>query len=185
MEPLEIAKRLQEKFPEDVREIKQYSDQVSVIVKRDNIRALAGFLKSDPSLDMDLLRDLCGADYFEKKTPRFEVVYHFYSIRFRHLLRIRAEISEDDPAIDSLVPLYAGANWHERECFDLFGVRFNDHPDLRRILLPDDWEGHPLRKDYPTKGYEGEQDWQRFQNLLKTAKANEKYGWYANRGDNE
>ncbi|MGO9611986.1 MAG: NADH-quinone oxidoreductase subunit C [Dissulfurispiraceae bacterium] len=178
MESLEIAKLLQEKFPEQVNEIREFAGQVSVITKKDKILDIVKYLKSDPDLHMDYLRDLCGVDYLGKKPLRFEVVYHFFSIKFRHLLRIRAEVPEEDPTIDSLVPLYAGANWHERECFDMFGITFNAHPDLRRILLPEDWEGHPLRKDYPLRGYEQEGEWKRFADLLEKVKEIRKHEWY-------
>jgi NADH-quinone oxidoreductase subunit C len=85
--------------------------------------------------------------------PRFEVIYHLVSIPRRDRLRLKVRLSSDDPVVDSVVPVWPGANWLEREVFDLFGIRFNEHPDLRRILMPEDWEGYPLRKDYPVEGY--------------------------------
>ena len=85
--------------------------------------------------------------------PRFELNYHLLSIPNRQTLRLRVWVAGPDPVVDSLTPVYPTANWHEREIFDLFGVRFDGHPDLRRILLPDDWEGYPLRKDYPVEGF--------------------------------
>jgi NADH-quinone oxidoreductase subunit C len=83
---------------------------------------------------------------------RLEVVYNLYSIQFRHSIRIRAQVPENDATIDTVTTLWTGADWHERECWDLMGISFNGHPDMRRILLPDDWVGHPLRKEYPLKG---------------------------------
>lgn len=177
MEPLEIAGKVKEKFPEDVRGIKEFRGQVSAVVNCSGILGIAAFLKNDPSLSMDLLRDLCGVDYKGKKPLRFEVVYQFYSLKHRHFFRIRAEVPEEDPSIDSIQPLYLGADWHERECFDLFGISFRGHPDLRRILMPEDWEGHPLRKDYPIKGPDGEGEWKRFADLLLKADENWKYEW--------
>jgi len=85
--------------------------------------------------------------------PRFELNYHLVSIPRREKVRLRVWLGGNDPVVDSLVPVWPGANWLEREIFDLFGIRFAGHPDLRRILLPDDWEGHPLRRDYPVEGY--------------------------------
>ena len=85
--------------------------------------------------------------------PRYELNYHLVSIPLRQKVRIRVRLSGHDPVVDSLVPVWLGANWLEREIFDLFGIQFTDHPDLRRILLPDDWEGYPLRKDFPVEGY--------------------------------
>ena len=85
--------------------------------------------------------------------PRFELNYHLVSIPNRTKIRLRTRVSGADPVVDSLVPVWPGAGWLEREIYDLMGIRFNGHPDLRRILLPDDWEGHPLRRDYPTEGF--------------------------------
>ncbi|MGE5239492.1 MAG: NADH-quinone oxidoreductase subunit C [Chloroflexota bacterium] len=177
MEPLEIAKRLQEKFSDEVKEVKEYGGQASVIMKKERVRDVVAYLKTEPELQMDLLRDLCGVDYFEKKTPRFEVVYHLYSVALRHLIRLRVEVPEDDSAIDSIVPLHIGADWHERECYDMFGISFNGHPDLRRILLPDDWEGHPLRKDYPLRGPSEEHEWLRFKHVVEKSKDCKQYEW--------
>ncbi len=178
MEPLQIAQRLKDNFPEEVKEIKEFRGQVSVIVRRSRITDIIRYLKEDPEIQMDYLRDLCGVDYLGRKTPRFEVVYHLYSIKYRHMIRIRAEVPEEDPVIDTIVPIYRGADWHERECFDMFGIRFNGHPDLRRILLPEDWEGYPLRKDYPLKGPEFENDWKGFREVVELAEQNRKYDWY-------
>ncbi len=85
--------------------------------------------------------------------PRFEVVYHLHSVENNLRLRLKCRLGGDTPSIDSVTGVWPGANWYEREVFDLFGIGFHNHPDLRRIMMPDDWEGHPLRKDYPTHGY--------------------------------
>lgn len=178
MEPLEIGKRLQQRFPDEVREVKEFGGQVSVVVKKERVLDILGCLKNEADLHMDLLRDLCGVDYFEKKTPRFEVVYQLYSITHRHFLRVRAEVPQEDPTIDSVVPLYVGANWHERECYDMFGISFNGHPDLRRILLPEDWEGYPLRKDYPLRGPSEEEEWPRFKHVVEVSKDCKRFAWH-------
>jgi len=104
------------------------------------------FLRDE--VDFDMLVDLTAVDYLGCE-PRFEVVYHLYATGPNQRLRIKAGVAEEAPEIASLVPLYASANWMEREVFDLYGIRFHGHPDLRRILLYDEFEGHPLRKDYP------------------------------------
>jgi len=88
-------------------------------------------------------------DYLDKRTPRFEVVYHLYSLSKNHRLRVKIPVAGEDPVVDSLTPLWKGANWLEREVWDMFGIRFRGHPDLRRILLYEQFEGYPLRKDYP------------------------------------
>jgi NADH-quinone oxidoreductase subunit C len=154
MKPSEIAEKIKNKFPDEVLDITQFRDQVSVIVKRDRIIDICRYLYEDPDIYMDYLSDLCGVDYPGRRF-RFEVVYNLYSLKYRHRIRIKALIPEEDPSIDSVVSIWSGANWHEREVCDMFGIVFNGHPDLRRILMPEDWEGYPLRKDYPLKGPEG------------------------------
>lgn len=154
MESLEIAEKIKNKFSHEIWDITRFRDQVSVIVKRDKIVDICRYIYEDTDIRMDYLSDLCGVDYPGRRL-RFEVVYHFYSLKYRHGIRIKALIPEDDPSIDSVVPIWSGANWHEREACDMFGIVFNGHPDLRRILMPEDWEGYPLRKDYPLKAPDG------------------------------
>lgn len=175
LEPTEIAEKIREKFPEEVVEVTNFRDQVSVIVKKDRILAICRYLHDDPLLNFDHLQDLCGVDYLGKKETRFEVVYNLYSIKYRHKIRIRAQVPENDPNIQTVTSIWAGANWHERECFDMFGIVFTGHPDLRRILLPEDWEGHPLRKDYPLKG--PEKEWPGFTEVLNRSKELKEFEW--------
>jgi NADH-quinone oxidoreductase subunit C len=113
------------------------------------IVSVCGFLKYDQAFIR--LSTVTGADRYPAE-PRFEVVYHLHSIERNERLRLKCRLSEEDPEIDSVSSIWRGANWYERETFDLFGIRFRNHPDLRRIMLPDDWEGHPLRKDYKITG---------------------------------
>ncbi|MBI5056809.1 MAG: NADH-quinone oxidoreductase subunit C [Nitrospirae bacterium] len=154
MEPLDIANKIREKFPLDVVDITSFRDQVFVSVKSERTTDICRYLYEDPDVSMNFLADLCGVDYPDKKF-RFEVIYNLYSIKHNHRIILKALIPEDNPTVDSVVPIWNGANWHEREACDMFGIIFNGHPDLRRILMPDDWEGFPLRKDYPLKGKEG------------------------------
>jgi NADH-quinone oxidoreductase subunit C len=177
IEPAQIAERIKEKFPEEVVEIVSFRDQVSVIVRKSRILGICRYLHDDPEISCDHLQDLTAVDYKGKKEPRFEVVYNLYSIRHRHAIRIRAQVPENDTSISSTVPVWAGVDWHERECFDMFGITFAGHPDLRRILMPEDWEGHPLRKDYPLKGYEGEQDWKGFTDVVKRSRELKDFDW--------
>ena len=107
------------------------------------------FLRDDPALDFNFLMDLTAVDYLNRKDNRFEVVYHFYSLKHNDRLRVKVPVSEDDCTIDSVSSLWKTANWYEREVWDLYGIKFNDHPDMRRILLYEEFKGHPLRKDYP------------------------------------
>jgi len=155
MEPLEITDRLKEKFSADIVDVVSFRDQTYVTVRRDNIVEMCRYLHDTPDIYMDYLADLCGNDYPDRRN-RFEVVYNLFSIKHRHRLCLKVALSEDDPSVDSVVSIWNGANWHEREACDMYGIVFNGHPDLRRILMPEDWEGYPLRKDYPLKGPEDE-----------------------------
>jgi NADH-quinone oxidoreductase subunit C len=177
LSPTEIAEKVKERFPEEVVEVTDFRDQVSVIVKRGKILGICKYLHDDPSLFLDHLQDLCGVDYHGKKDPRFEVVYNLYSIKYHHKIRIRAQVPDNDPTIQTVTSIWAGANWHERECYDMFGIIFKGHPDHRRILLPEDWEGHPLRKDYPLKGPELDKDWHGFVEVINRSKELKEFEW--------
>jgi NADH-quinone oxidoreductase subunit C len=126
--------------------------EVTVTVPRESIVEACAFLKDDHHFN--LLADLCGADRGPEEDPRFEVNYHLFSTKHYNRLRLKVLLSEDDTHVDTVSGLWKTANWHERETYDLFGVVFDGHPDLRRILLPSDFDGHALRKDYPLRGYE-------------------------------
>lgn len=175
MGPNEIAALIQRAFSGDVKEIKEFRGQVSITVKKERVKDILGHLAAWPEFSFDYLKDLCGVDYLGKKEPRFEVVYYLHSMKHRHTVRIKAEVPEDDCVIDSVVDIWAGADWHERECYDLFGITFTGHPDLRRILLPEDWEGHPLRKDYPLRSDLGDREWPGYRDVVATAKKNKRY----------
>lgn len=175
MEPIVIAEKIKEVFPTEVKEIKEFRRQASVVLKKERIKEIMRFLNETPDLHFDYLEDLCGVDYLGRKKPRFEVVYHLYSMKHRHMIRIKAEVPEDDCTIDSVVEIWKGANWHERECYDMFGITFNGHPDLRRILLPEDWEGHPLRKDYQLNSDLGEKEWKGMKEVVEVAEKNKIY----------
>ena len=157
MEQVAIADRLRAEFPDEILHSVSSQGQTAVVIRPGRIVAILRWLRDTDDLRMNHLRALCGVDNLRRKEPdlsRFEVVYNLYSIPLRHEIRLRAEVGDTDPAIDSVVGLWSGANWLERETFDLLGIRFNGHPDLRRVLLPEDWQGHPLRKEYPLKGKE-------------------------------
>ena len=124
-------------------------NELTVEVAPSNIVEAMRIAKND--LGFERLTSVTGVDRFPAE-PRFEVVYHLQSISKKERLRLKSRVSGANPEIDSACPVYRSANWYERETYDLFGVRFLNHPDLRRIMLPDDWEGHPLRKDYPVTG---------------------------------
>ena len=141
-------RRLIERFSAALQSTHARLGDATAVVERDALPEIAAFLRDDPALHFEMLSDVCAADYLPH-TPRFEVVYHFYSLARSHRLRLKALVPEEDARVPSLTPLFASANWMEREVFDLYGIAFDGHPDLRRILLYDEFEGHPLRKDYP------------------------------------
>ena len=140
-------RRLLEALPDAVLETHARLGDATARVDASRITEVASLLRDDPELAFEMLTDLTCVDYLGEE-PRFEVVYHFYSVAKNHRVRVKARVSEASARIDSLAPLYASANWMEREVWDLYGVHFSGHPDLRRILLYDEFEGHPLRKDY-------------------------------------
>ena len=135
-----------------ISEVIEFRGETTIVVPRNVLRDVAERCRADKELQFNLLSDATCVDRYPLE-PRFEVNYHLVSIPRRDRLRLQVRLSSDDPAVDSLVPVWPGANWLEREIFDLMGIRFNGHPDLRRILMPEDWEGYPLRKDYPVEGY--------------------------------
>src|ERR1700676_874170 len=137
--------------PEAVAGLFSFRGEITVVVYREHLRPLAEFMISDADLAFTYLSDVTGVDRFPIE-PRFELNYHLLSLSRRETIRLRVRFPGDDPVIQSVVPVWPTANWHEREIFDLFGIRFEGHPNLRRMLLPDDWEGFPLRKDYPVEG---------------------------------
>jgi NADH-quinone oxidoreductase subunit C len=148
----EIVEELKEKNAEWVLSFKDALGEVTVMVARDTIVDICRFLKMEKGYDM--LADLCGADNGPEEDPRYEVNYHLFSTKHYGRFRLKVSVSEDDPKVPTVTGVWKTANWHERETYDLFGVVFEGHPDLRRILLPSDFDGHALRKDYPLRGYE-------------------------------
>ena len=127
-------------------------DELSIYVERTALRGACTALKNESALQYDTLSDITCVDWTPSE-PRFEVIYHLFSTATKKRVRLKVRLAGDNPAVDSLTPLWPGANFFEREVFDLFGVRFNEHPNLTRILMPDNWDGYPLRKDYPVEGY--------------------------------
>ncbi len=152
--PSPLVAALQRQNPAWVVETIEAFGETTVIVPREHIVEACSFLKAAPGIEFNMLVDLCGVDRGPEEEPRFEVNYHLFSTTKYHRLRLKVVLNEDDAHVPTVTGVWKTANWHERETFDLFGVIFDNHPDLRRILLPDDWEGHALRKDFPLRGYE-------------------------------
>ncbi|GAW94173.1 NADH-quinone oxidoreductase subunit C [Calderihabitans maritimus] len=144
MSPAELVKALKQEFGDHVAVV-QEEPQLVVEVSREKLVEIARFLRDTPGLAFNFLIYVTAVD----KIEYFEVVYAVRSLKERHQLMLKVRISREEPEIPSVTSVWPAANWDERETYDLFGIRFTGHPDLRRILLPDDWEGHPLRKDYP------------------------------------
>ncbi len=147
-----VARKLQELAPEAIEDTKEFRGELTIYIRPNRIIKVGEFLRDEPGLSFNCLSDLTALDLYPSE-PRFEVVYHLLSLPSARRLRLKVRISGENPRVDSLVPVYPSANAFEREVFDMFGIQFAGHPYLRRILLPEDWEGHPLRKDYPTEGY--------------------------------
>lgn len=157
MEPQEsdksaVVRKLREWDAQAVAEVIEFRGETTIVVPRQHLRRTAEFLAAEPTLRFSFLSDITTVDRFPLE-PRFEVNYHLLSLDLRERLRLKVRVSGADAVVPSVTSVWPAANWHERESFDLMGIRFEGHPDLSRILMPDDWEGHPLRKDYPVEGY--------------------------------
>ncbi len=149
---LDYIEKLKAENPAWVSDLKDSHGEVTITVPREFIVDVCWVLKTKH--DFNLLADLCGADRGPEEDPRFEVNYHLFSTKHHNRLRLKVLVSEDEANVPTVVTVWKTANWHERETYDLMGVIFEGHPDLRRILLPSDFDGHALRKDYPLRGYE-------------------------------
>jgi NADH-quinone oxidoreductase subunit C len=141
---------LKETFPEAVRGIEEFRQETSITVDADQIREVMTFLKDNEKLGYDLLLDLAGVD-FADRSPRFMIAYLLHSTKFNNKLRIKTTVAEG-ASLNTVSDIWLAADWMEREVYDLFGIIFNKQPNLKRILLPEDFIGHPLRKDFPVKG---------------------------------
>lgn len=140
---------LQKLFPNDVAEVHAQHGDETALIQRESIEKIASYIKINEFFDFNVLMDMAGVDGYELKwKPRFEVVYHFYSTRKNHRLRLKIRVDEKD-SVPTLTGIWPIANWFEREVWDMYGIKFEGHPDLRRILLYPEFKGHPLRKDYP------------------------------------
>lgn len=151
---------LKEKFPESVLEITEYRGETTVIITKESVLPVFEFLKD--TFDFTFLADITAVDYLDIKSPRYEMVYHLH--RFgpdceeNARIRIKADVSEDSLSVDSLMPLWSGADWLEREVYDMFGIEFTGHTDLRRILMPEDYGPYPLRKDFDVRDREASKE---------------------------
>ena len=167
-----FVQALQKGVPDAVVRLSYWVGDWTVIVGADHLLEVATLLRDDPATAFDYCADVTATDW-PPRDRRFDVIYCLYSTRLRHRLRIKITAGEGDP-VPSVCDIWPAANWLEREVFDQFGVNITGHPDLRRILMPDDWQGHPQRKDYPLEGpgeflMESPQDWLKLRNLSDEA----------------
>ena len=148
MEQSLILRNVQEKFGEAVLSTHSALGEDTLVIAKSSLLDVARYLKDEADPRFNVLMDVTAVDYFKRK-PRFEVVYHLLSLSGTARLRIKVPVGEPDPEVETLSGIWRSANWYEREVFDMFGVKFRNHPDLRRILMYPEFQGHPLRKDYP------------------------------------
>ena len=146
-----ILQALTSQFPGSVEAQSEFRGDLTIQVKKQDIVRVCTFLRSDPELSFDMLIDLLGVDMYRPE-GRFEVVYNLYSLRNKRYVRLKVVADESDPVVPTVTGVWSGANWHERETFDMIGVRFSGHPDLRRLYMPEEYEHYPLRKDFPLMG---------------------------------
>src|SRR5215472_17676913 len=147
---------IRSKFGEAVLEVVEHRGETTILVPAEKVPAVATLLRDDPALRYNFMADLTAVDWPERE-PRFDVVYHLLSMETRAVIRLKTRVGqagEEHPAVPTVSTIWPTANWYEREVYDLFGITFTGHPDLRRLVMPEDWTSHPLRKDYPLTGVE-------------------------------
>lgn len=152
-----VLDRITEKFGAFVVSTSNHRGDEAVVIRREGLLPLMKFLRDDPEMDFAMLVDVCGADL--SRLPGhdgapLQVAYHLHSLRQKHRLRVKVLVTVEDPTVDSVSHLWGSANWAERETWDMIGIKFRGSPDHRRILLYEEFQGHPLRKDYPQRGYQ-------------------------------
>jgi len=147
----EVIAKLKTRFGDTVLATEEFRGDLTVTVKKEEIVRVAEFVKTEPDLAFDLIIDALGVDMYRPE-GRFEVVYIIYSLNHKRYVRLKVRVDEENPVVPTVTGVWPGANWHERETFDMFGIRFSGHPDLRRMYMPEEFEHHPLRKDFPLMG---------------------------------
>ena len=149
-----ILEKLKARFSDTIESVNEFREELTVVVYKRSIRNVCQFLRDDADLRFDSLRDICGTDYY-RPDERFEVVYNLYSLPNNFRLRLKVRVDESDLHVDSLISVWSAANWMEREAYDMYGIIFDGHPDLRRMYMPEEFEYYPLRKDFPLMGIPG------------------------------
>ena len=149
-----LNNKLKERFPGLNYDITKFRDELTLSLPKQNIVEVCKYLKTEPELEYLLCEDITAIDWAKRK-DRFTVVYHIYSFKNNSRLRLKTNVDASDCKIDSVTSVWEAANWHERETFDMYGIQFSNHPDLRRMYMPEDFEYFPLRKDFPLMGIPG------------------------------
>jgi NADH-quinone oxidoreductase subunit C len=149
-----IPQKLKDKFPDIGFDISDYKDELTIKFAKKNVVSICKYLKEDGDLQFNYCSDVTAVDWLKRK-DRFTVVYNIYSLKNNFRLRLKSDVDESDCAIDSVSSVWGSANWQERETYDMYGIKFNNHPDLRRMYMPEEFEHHPLRKDFPLMGIPG------------------------------
>ncbi len=149
-----VLEKLKESFPDAIIESGEFRGELTVVIPKEKIVQVCTFLRDDSELRYDLLADLCGIDMYTP-TRRFGVIYNLYSLSNKHRIRLKTFAEEESPKVPTVSNVWPTANWHERETYDMFGIQFEGHPDLRRIYMPEEFEHYPLRKDFPLMGIPG------------------------------
>lgn len=149
-----VVQRLTEKFQDNEFESSEYRGELSIVIDKKNIVEVCSFLKTDPQLEFILCDDITAIDWARRKN-RYTIVYHIFSLKNNFRLRLKADVDESDLTVDSVSSVWKTADWQERETYDMYGLTFNNHPDHRRMYMPEDFEYYPLRKDFPMMGIPG------------------------------
>ncbi|MCX7610861.1 MAG: NADH-quinone oxidoreductase subunit C [Ignavibacterium sp.] len=149
-----VIVKVKNQFPNYQIEFSEYLDELCLKINKENIVEICSFLKNDEELQFLLCEDITAVDWATRKN-RFTVVYHIFSLKNKFRLKIKADVEESDCSIDSVTSVWRAANWQERECYDMYGIIFKNHPDLRRMYMPEEFEYYPLRKDFPLMGIPG------------------------------
>ena len=149
-----IPQKLKEKFSSVEFEVSDYKYELTIKFDKKYILEVCAFLKSDPELEFNWCSDVTAIDWATRQN-RFTVVYNIFSIKHNFRLRLKADVDESDCSIDSVSKVWQASNWQERETYDMYGIKFNNHPDLRRMYMPEEFEYYPLRKDFPLMGIPG------------------------------
>jgi NADH-quinone oxidoreductase subunit C len=149
-----LREKLPVRFGTAVESINEYRGEMTVVLKKADLVEVCRFLRDDPECLFDSLRDLCGADYY-RPADRYEVIYNLYSLKNKFRLRLKIRVDESDLHVPTVTGIWPAADWSERETYDMFGILFDGHPDLRRIFMPEEFEYYPLRKDFPLMGITG------------------------------